>query len=142
MNREKRKRRLQVKVQLEKLETRWLMRAGLGITSALRPLAAPMAETEIRANALSRRLPAELERWLSDHPPAALSADVTQEKLAFQKAVPSGFGEWGALRLLVRLEAQGHHQFDPLYQHIAAKFDVWRSTIRARPPRQVSRPPP
>ena len=49
MNREKRKRRLQVKVQLEKLETRWLMRAGLGITSALRPLAAPMAETEIRA---------------------------------------------------------------------------------------------
>ena len=36
MNRERRRRELQVKIQLERLETRWLMRAGVELSTAPR----------------------------------------------------------------------------------------------------------
>lgn len=44
----------------------------------------------------------------------------------------SGFGPWGALRLIDHLEAQGNHRFDGLYQELSAKFDKWALTHPAQ----------
>src|SRR5580658_1199646 len=104
MNREKRKRQLATKCQLERLETRWLMKSSLAATVA----AAPDAEV--------RQLSTQVEHWLNHRALAAAPLDLKQEKAALAQLLPSNLGSWGALRVLARLEAQGDHRFDLMYE--------------------------
>jgi hypothetical protein len=39
--------------------------------------------------------------------------------------MPYSHGSWGGLRLLVRMERQGDHQFDALYRRLSARFEQW-----------------
>jgi len=54
-----------------------------------------------------------------------LQAKPLTEKLETRWLMHTGFGPWGALRLLDRLETQGDHRFDALYQRLSTKFDKW-----------------
>jgi RHS repeat-associated protein len=62
-----------------------------------------------------------------------LQAKPATEKLETRWLMHTGFGPWGALRLLDRLEAQGDHRVDALYQRLSARFDRWA----ARHPEQA-----
>ena len=134
MNREKRRRQLATKCQLERLETRWLMKSSLAATVSAAP------------EAMVRHLSAQVEHWLNHRALAAAPLDVKQEKATLAQLVPSNLGSWGALRVLARLEAQGDHRFDPIYERISARFEHWAalhpgearvSGLRLTPP-----PPP
>ena len=141
MNREKRKRQLATKCQLERLEIRWLMKLSLTATVS----AAPDAEV--------RQLSTHVEHWLNHHALAALPLDVKHEKAALVQVLPSNLGNWGALRVLARLEAQGDHRFDLVYQRISAHLNIGQGCIpvrrespaclRHRPlrPRSLHKPP-
>ena len=116
MNRERRRRELQLKSQLEKLEIRWLMRSS-PFDAAVDPLVAA---------AQSHRISTQVEQWLDHHPSAAAAPlDLKQQKAVVAMLVPQNSGEWGTLRVLARLEAGGDHRFDTLYQRISARYDHW-----------------
>ena len=122
MNREKRERRLQLKCQLERLETRWLMRASAAAAHV--PL----------ADAVARRASVEIEQWLNHHPTAAVTLDLSEQRAEFGRLAHSNMGNWGALRVLTRIEASGDHRFDLLYQNISVRFGRWAAShpIQAR----------
>lgn len=58
-------------------------------------------------------------------------------------------GPWGGLKLVDRLETQGHHQFDSLDERLTVKFDHWalehptlasRSGVHPTPPGSAQTP--
>ena len=134
MNREKRKRRLQVKCQLERLETRWLMRASPALMAAAQPLEVMHGHAEVQAEILARRLSTQVEQWVIHHPSAAAPLDLKEQKAELEQFVPANMAPWGTLRVLARLEAQGDHRFDLVYQQISVRFDHWaaRHPVQAR----------
>ena len=101
MNREKRKRRLQVKCQLERLETRWLMRASPALSAAAQPPEAVLEHTETRVEILARGLSTQIGQWLSHHPSAAAPLDLKEQKAELERLVPANSAPWGTLRCLI-----------------------------------------
>jgi YD repeat-containing protein len=135
LNREKRKQRLRVKANLERLETRWLMRANPILAVPVQPLATVRDHPQARAQVLALRLSAEIEQRLSHESLAASPLDLKDQKAEIRQFGPGDTMSWGTLRVLVRLEADGDHRFDLLYQKISTRFDHWA----ARHPVQASR---
>jgi YD repeat-containing protein len=134
MNREKRKRRLQVKCQLERLETRWLMRANPILAVPVQPLETVRDHPQARAQVLALRLSAEIEQRLSHENLAASPLDLKDQKAEIRQFGTGDTMSWGTLRVLARLEADGDNQFDLLYQQISTRFDHWaaRHPVQAR----------
>jgi YD repeat-containing protein len=125
MDRAKRKRRLQVKANPERLETRWLMRASPILAIPVQPLETARDHPETRAHILVLRLSSEIEQRLGHDGLAASPLDLKEQKAEIEQLVPGNVGNWGTLRVLDRLEANGDHQFDQLYQRISTRFDHW-----------------
>ena len=71
------------------------------------------------------RVSGQVEQWLSLHALAASPLDLKGQKAEIKELVPANMGSWGTLRVLVRLEAAGDHQFDQLYQQTSARYDHW-----------------
>ena len=86
------------------------------------------------ADAVSRRASVEIEHWLTHHPTAAVTLDLSEQRAEVERLVPSNMGNWGALRVLTRIEASGDHRFDLLYQNISLRFGRWAAShpIQAR----------
>ena len=99
MNREKRKRQLQVKAHLERLETRWLMRATPVLAVPAQPLEAVREHSEARTQALVVRLSAEIEQQPNHQSRAASQFDLKEQKAELRQVVPSNMS-WGTLRVL------------------------------------------
>jgi RHS repeat-associated protein len=118
-------RRNVVKPQMEKLEIRWLMSQTVGLSGSSRTRDPILADIDRIGGGLGRTLAAEFTRWESHHPDAAGSENVALETFEAKKLTQGSLGSWGALRLLVQIEAQGDHQFDALYQRLSGRFERW-----------------
>ena len=99
MNRDKRRRRLQVKMHLERLETRWLMRAGVESAAAVRRIEPAEPEVRSQPDPVTARLEAEMATFVAHHPDAAAHGNLKQQRLVVERLGPASAGAWGALRL-------------------------------------------
>ncbi len=118
----------------ERLEARWLLSRGTGLGedagSGTRDLlhmdlarhesdtARPLAETALTPIARG----AGASRARSHALAAAEARDLARGDL----------GPWGRLRLLVRMEAQGDHQFDGLFHRLSMSYTTWAARHPAR----------
>ena len=80
---------------------------------------------EARVEILAKRASGQIEAWLDHHDSAAAPLDLKEQEAEIKEVGPANMGSWGTLRVLARLEADGDHQFDQLYQQISARYDHW-----------------
>jgi RHS repeat-associated protein len=88
MTRDQRRRRLQLKIQLETLETRRLLNAGLGPWERLRELSRLDTRGDHRFYALYKELSAKFDRWAAHHPILATRSGIAAGPLRSSSTEP------------------------------------------------------
>ncbi len=69
-----------------------------------------------------------LDRWESHHADVMASNPTAVESFEAKELMQHSDGSWGGLRVLVRMERHGDHQFDALYRRLSARFEQWAAS--------------